>query len=560
MSGTGPGQERGDLPTRILRGGTVQEVLERLQSTGMSTVSATSLTNSTLDDAVALTDAQRRSVIWEWCLHREAFRIAPRMLLISPLVLMELYCLFFWPGRWQSNQGRQFLQIVFGVASILILGGGASYAAQAVCWEVSAELRELVRLTGIGPLTLLFCKTAARWWTIACSVLLLAPLVGFAVTLGGVTNAQLAACGWGLLMLATLTAGMAAFAGISSTDSQNSSTAAATGTLVLILLYHMVFWFSAALIGLISWWVTGSWQVPSGPWRTAFDFQWQSAPIAVMMRASLSPELFSPLNPSYWIHFLTALFGFRVAAVVMVNRFNSIRSPGNAESESVNATSESTTGRPRFLIDPLLWKDAHVLSGGFPSRRRWTVVYGLLAVGVLVAGFHSLNRDLPLALGIIAECAFPVIFAVRLDALIAVEFRQQTWQGLMLLPIERRKYLTAKLRAVAWEQRAALLPVGLAVAIAVPRAPAAVLMTGVIAILFGTLLCQVSAIYYLTSRYWWTGLVQVGSVITFIFVCVLFWNHFPAWISFLMTVTLTIVMLLSVQGFLETTLRNWTEP
>ena len=67
----------------------------------------------------------------------------------------------------------------------------AVHASQSICWEVSPELRELVRLTGIGPVTLLCCKSLARWSTIGISVLLLAPLQCFAFAPGGVTATQL---------------------------------------------------------------------------------------------------------------------------------------------------------------------------------------------------------------------------------------------------------------------------------------------------------------------------------------------------------------------------------
>ena len=101
------------------------------------------------------------------------------------------------------------------------------HAARAVCWEISTEIRELVRLTGIGPIQLLLCKSLARWISIACSLLVLLPLVLFALTLGGTSMTQVVAYGWGLLMLAVLTASFALLAGVLANSSQNVGTTAA---------------------------------------------------------------------------------------------------------------------------------------------------------------------------------------------------------------------------------------------------------------------------------------------------------------------------------------------
>ncbi len=456
--------------------------------------------------------------------------------------------------------------VLVGIAAMMILGGGAIHASQAFCWEVSPELRELVRLTGIGPVTLLCCKSLARWSTIGCSVLLLVPPVSFAITLGGVTTAHLGACGAVLLMLTALMTGMALVAGVSATDSQNSSTTAVMGTFLLLLLYHVMFWLTAVVVYLGYREANGGdWgPIPFNSWwRIPYDFAWQSAPVTVLVRACRSPDLFSPLSPSYWIHFLTALFGFRMASVVMINRFRSVRGPTEADLEATRpATMSVGSGRPRCSDAPHFWKDTQILAGGYRSQRFLGLIYGLIAFAVLFVGVAAPREheaEYSLRLAIFAECAWPVIFAFYLDGLISIEFREQTWQSLILLPIDRRTLLWAKVRAVAWQQRAILLPVGVAVAFGLPRAPGPVLMTGVIATLAGMLMCQVSAVHYLTPRYWWAGPVQAGVILGLIVTCLLLWLTFNLWVSFFMTVTLMVVTVVAVQSYLETKLESWTE-
>lgn len=506
----------------------------------------------------ALTYRQRIAVLWAWCLCREALLILPQTIPVAPLLLIVLFRNLFFTDQWYPNQGRDCLRVLFATAVLLVLGGGATHAAQAICWEVSNELRELVRLTGIGPLALLCCKSLARWVTIGCSVLVLTPLVCFTMTLGGANTAQLAAYGWGLLMLTLLTASMAALAGVISTESANTSTTAAMTTFILMLLYHMLFWMTALAILIATWLATGDWSAPhTSWWQSLADLPWQSAPVMVILRISSAPELFDPLSPSYWMHFLAACCIFRYAAIIMINRFRSLTSTDHAESSEVSEGSV-VTGRPRCGAAPLYWKDAYVLIG-LRSRRSWNVVYFLLANVVVFSGLLQWNTTLPLAVGIIAECACPILFAVRFDSLLSAEFRQKTWHDLMLLPIDRSSVLWAKAQAICWEHQLAALPIGIAIAFAALRDPTVIFMTGVIAALAGVLLCQVSAIYYVTAKHWWSGPSQMLGFLTLVVFCAVIWVNFPIWPGFIMVVAILGVTTIPIQQFINQSLDRWME-
>lgn len=503
------------------------------------------------------TDRERMMVFCEWCLRHEAFSLDRQAMVVAPLGLIAAYSIQSLFILSSANSGRTVLRLLFALATLAIIGGGAMHAARAVCWEISAEMRELVRLTGIGPIRLLLCKSLARWISIGCSVLVLLPLVLFALTLRGASVTQAIACGWGLLMLATLMASFAAFASVLSNASPNKGATATMSTFLLILLYHMVFWISNLLITLFCS-ATGGWQVPDNSWVQAlYDFQWRAIPLTVMYHISQSPDLFSPLDPAYWVHFITAAYVFRMTSVILVNRFNAQGSEDHVDTpDDAPAETAETVSRPRCGVDSFFWKDAYVLSSN-GVQRTWSVLYFNLAIAVVVSGMNRWQGPVTLIVGIIAECLWPVIFAMRFDSLLSAEFRQRTWDSLMLLPIDRSQLLKAKLKAVLWEHQLVWLPVILAVGFAFPYHPQAVFMTGVLASLIALLLIEVSANQYVTPQIWWAGPVQMLGVLLIIVVSVILWLVFPAWVSFSMTAALLIFAVVIGWQYIKDCLEDW---
>ena len=503
------------------------------------------------------TDVQRTWVFWEWCVRQEVRSFPSYAYLLGALVVALEFRTWPWIFRWHLNQGRELFEALYVAACMLILLGGGRLAGPAVCAEVSSEMRELVRLTGIRPLAMLWCRMLARWSTVGCMLLIMVPGVCLARTLGGVSATQLYACACGLLLLFVLTAGMAAVAGVSTVDSENAPTTAAILVFLLMLIYHSMFGFTSLFIALVNWWLTGDFfaLIPLQTWqRVIYNFALEATPLSALIRAAQIPESFSPLAPSYWIHFVAAFFCFRMAAVVMRNRFRSLRTSNDVSSEHSGSSTQHDSGRPRCTDDPLFWKDAHVLSKGRRSQRRWDLAYGLIAGAVLAVGLLQWNAELILGLGIIAECLWPVSFAVRADALLAAEFRHKTWESLMLLPIDRRHLLMAKWRAVAWEHRASAIPVLIAVAFALPRAPAPVAMIGVIALLAGLIFSQFSVLVALMPRILFSG------VLVFLIVgCVILWVTLDPWRSFCMTVALMVFISVASQMLIHHSLKNWDE-
>lgn len=525
-------------------------------STTIDTTSPSSL------HTAAPSDSERAWVLWEWCLRRETGRWLPQLMLLVPLVLLETLALFELTTDWHPNQGRNILNGIYVLAALVIVGGGTIHAAQAVCWEMSPELRELVRLTGAQPLPLLFCRTLSRWLTVGVAVLLLAPMVCFARCLGGATWEQLCAIGLALFMLATLTAAFALVAGLSATDAQNPAMTAAMGTFILLLLYHTIFWLASPLVFIARGLTTGDWSRPPFEpwWQACFDFGWQSTPIAVLISAARTPDLLSPLSPSYWLHFVAAFFAMRWAARVMIHRFQSSVTRQDSESVTAPTGTRAAPARPRCSELPLLWKDAEILAGGARGRRRWNIAAVVIAIGIVAINVANSDWHSAVPLAVLTLCALPIIYAVRVDALIAAEFRQQTWQSLMLLPIGRQSLYWTKLRAIARQQRWMLLPAAVALAFGCIEQPVALGMATVIAPIAGLLLCQVSAVYYFTRHEWWRSPIHAFLAVGLIMLCLVIWFNFPPWVSFFMTLLLLAVSYIPIQHYIGETLQDWTEP
>ena len=108
-------------------------------------------------------------VFAEWCLRREAPKWRPsvyRMTLLIPIVLAGLEAATIWPNLRHPGMGREAVRQLLFIAAVVVFVGGIQFASKAVCWEVSPEMRDLVRLTGLDAKTLLWSKTLACWWTI----------------------------------------------------------------------------------------------------------------------------------------------------------------------------------------------------------------------------------------------------------------------------------------------------------------------------------------------------------------------------------------------------------
>jgi hypothetical protein len=459
-------------------------------------------------------------------------------------------------SRSSPDQGRAIFESLYVFACGLILLGGANWCSPAVCAEVSSEMRELLRLTGIKPMTLLSCRMLARWSTIVWMLLIMLPVVCLARALGGVTTNELLACAASLLMLTVLTAAMACVAGVSVANSENGAKTATLLTLLLMLLYHSLFWLTSAIASLIDWFIESDflYGVPSQPWLDfLYDFSIRATPVGVLIRAAQSPDTFSVLSPEYWIHFLAGIWCFRMSAIVMRNRFRSLRSASDDDLVRSQSTGEIRI-RPRYTGDLLFWKDAYVLSGGMRAQRRCDWIYAMVAAGVVAIGMFSKNDAAIVVVGILALCVWPGTFAHRTASLLIMEFHQNTWSSLMLLPIDRNQLLVSKCKAVAWLHRAVVIPVLLAIGFAFPRGPWLISIAVLIAPLAAIMLSLVSCLEGLWPRLSSPSILVLAGI-----GLAAIWYSFGHWIGLGATIAGMGFLIVVTRSVIDYCLTNWDE-
>jgi len=526
-----------------------------------------------------------------WCLRREAPRWRPsiyRLTFLIPVALVWLEAATIWPYLRHPGMGAEATRYLLWIAASAVFVGGVQFASKAICWEVSPEMRDLVRLTGIESKTLLWATTLSRWWTIGWSLLLLLPLAMFARTLGGVSFDQLLAGAYGLALLAALTGGFGMLAGVLTVDAKNPEKMASTATWLGLVIYNVAFMLLAQAIYWGNWLITGN--VPPSLDRLCQRIV-LCAPVVSLTNALRGPFLFTPSDPGYWLHFLTAIACAGLATLAIELRFRSSAKPVDADSSDglpslhLSKTGESAQApnhevapvrvarqvasgrRPRCSDRPFFWKDVYVLSDERKWFKTWTLFYFAATIGVMLLSVVSSDNSERYRLAVMAIPSIVVvaiILSVRFDALLTAEFRDRTWGGLMLLPVDPVDLLRTKLWAAMFEQRFAVLPVGAAqVALLMIGPQEAIVvagMTSVIAIIVSGLLCQMSCINQLLGKAWWVGPCQTIGFIAAIVGAFAIWLKSGLWPGFLLTSAFLAGVVLVLQfGCVNRLARNWVE-
>ena len=514
-----------------------------------------------------------------------------------------------WPNLRHPGMGREAVRQLLFIAAVVVFGGGIQFASKAVCWEISPEMRDLVRLTGLDAKTLLWATTLSRWWTIGWSLLLLLPLAMFAYTLGGVTSDQLLAGAYGLALLAALTGGFGMLASVLTADAKNPEKTATNMTSLGLIFYN----FSFVLLAQAIYW--GSWLI-AGDASPSLDRLCKrislSTPTVSLMNALRSPDLFDPADPGYWFHFLAAIGCAALATLAIELRFRSSASAADAtasdglpslqfsKQERADLESglscpsgsgdEERTGksahppsyeaasaripipvasgrRPRCSDRPFFWKDVYVLSDERKWLNTWTLFYCAATVGVLflsVVSTDNSDRYRIVVMAVTSVVLAAILLSLRFDALLTVEFRDRTWGSLMLLPVDPLHLLRTKLWAAMWEQRFVTLPMGVALVALLMVGPEEAIvgagMTAAIATLVCCLLCQTSCINQLLGKKWWAGPCQALGFIAILVASIAIWLNCGLWPGFVLTGTfLAGIMLVLHFSCVNPLARDWIE-
>ena len=458
-------------------------------------------------------------------------------------------------------------------------------------------MRELVLATGVDLRNLLWSTTVARWWTIGWSIVLLMPLVAFAITLGGVSNWQLQSAACGLILLAALTAGMGMLCSLLMANSKNLERATSSATMIGLLIYDRLFATISAGIYFFNTIVLGD----LSPSLDLFCSKLAALGPGVNLHQSMFNHLlFEPSSPGYWFHFFTAAGCAALATLLVDWRFKSSptldtppeKSPvirhkrqvvlrpksklgiafvldsdmdaGGIEESEGQASSQACQQR-RCTNHPFFWKDVQILSDERKWLNSWSVLYWIAALGFIMLCFYPKElpfRTVVVAIGSLAWIG--LITALRFDALLTTEFRDRTWGTLMLLPVDPVEMLHAKFYATVWEQRYAAVPAGLSLAGLFLFAPyVAIWATGIVAAysaIICLLLCQMSCINQFLGKAWWVGPSQIVGCIALIIVTVFIGAILGDWAGAIGSALFLLFVAVTMQlGCIHPLARDWIE-
>lgn len=507
-----------------------------------------------------------------WSLRHEATRWQPALLILLPLLLAGVLAATTWPrlGVRFEMPGRTAMRHLFWVAALTIGFGGIQYASKAVCWELSREMRDIVRMTSLNAQTLLWTKTLTRWGTIGWSLLLLLPLAMLACTLGGVTRDQLLAAACGLALVAALAGSIAMLAGVLTCNSQNPEKMATNFTGTILVIYNFAFPAASQAVYWGYRYATGEMTPSVQLLCTRITLCSPSVSASQMLT---SPGLFSPLDLGYWLHFVTAACCAGMASLAIHFKWKGDLSDGpfaarEADSGRPSSAKSAVTGRPRCSDHPFFWKDVYILSDERKWVNTWSLFYGAALIGIValnVLMFQTPDYSaMTVVVSIVSLIAAALVVSVRFDALLTAEFRDRTWGSLMLLPVEPCDLLLTKLWAALWEQRFAMLPVGAALISLVsapPQEAFAVGMAAVLAPLACGLLCQMSCINQLLGKKWWVGPVQAVAFIAVLVGSIALWSVCGVVAGFAVTTVLLLGVCFAVHyAFVQPLARSWSEP
>ena len=498
-----------------------------------------------------------------YCLHQEASKMLNYWPLLTPLLISGIAFVRaarfgFRPGFGAALGAAMVAQFI-GLAVVFVAVGGIRYASIAVCWEFSREQRDLVRLTGIDPATLFWCRVSSRWLTICLSIVLILPLVMLARTFGEVPLSQWYSGACALFLSFALTAGFASIAGLVDHQTNNTEKSIAARTTQFLILYHALFGVCAVIVPAFRWFATGQFDLPAGsPSERMFSFILNLAPVSVITRAICSSGLFSPFEPSYWIHLPVAAACLRLASGSFRNAFQITTEgdeskPPQSISRPIKAAPQST--RPRCSDQPFFWKDAYILGRGKFGRTVWIANSFIATLGVL----YLVVTFSPLVVAIFTLLVAMSLLAIRFDTLLNAEFREQTWGSLMLLPVSPYVILLAKLKAAVWERWAVFVPVGITVVASLRDNCNSMLMAASIGMLVGILMIQISIVNQFNVKNTWVGSIIGTSSLFIIGFLVIIWASQDPLASFALTIITLSIAAFVLFANIDIRLQNWTE-
>ena len=391
---------------------------------------------------------------------RQESRLLSHHLIRAAMVGMMLYLLLLQLAGFNrmSAAGLTLIKNVMSCCYWCLTMLGIMYFSVAITEEKEEETLPLLRMTGVRNVTLLLGKSLPRLAVVLLLILVAAPFLMLAVTLGGVLREQIIGSLLGLMCYAFCLsqAGL-----LASTVCRNSSRAISAATLIWVLLE-----FGSWMIWLIA--IAGNRGLilgrnfgngPPGPVTTFL--MWTQAKLwnCTMWKASesyLSIERGDSIFHPQMLFHLTmgaALFGL---SWLLFERFNQ-HAIANGAAAAIGPKATGQRKNADKAVRPwdkaLAWKSWQLIGGGI--RRFWmgiialpalciTIVFCIgLAVGDMASGYVY---GIVLMVGGVGAMA--VMLARLFGTVLSSEVKDQTLVSLFLLPQSTRSIMMQSMRGL----------------------------------------------------------------------------------------------------------------
>ena len=280
-------------------------------------------------------------------------------------------------GSATGAPGLEFFTAVVYVNLAFITLAGVSYFASAIAEEKEEMTLGLLRMTRLSPLAILLGKAASRWIGVSLLLLVQLPFTFLAVTLGGVSMAQI------LAGYATLLAYLAFVSGLAVLCSLLAPTTAKAGCLVgaALIVFCLAPSGGNALLDLL---VGKGWLLKNGPVQTELQ-SWlalvqKSSPIERVQEILATGFSGAPLGFQVLTNAAMGISLFLVAWPLFdwLTREQKEATPYRG----LLSTRRRFFSPGRAWRDALMWKDFHFLTGGLVIMISKFILYGALIVGV----------------------------------------------------------------------------------------------------------------------------------------------------------------------------------
>jgi len=347
-------------------------------------------------------------------------------------------------SRSQGAPGLIFFGAVISLQVICITLVGLSFFASAITEEKEEETLGLLRMTNLNPLSILLGKSTSRLCGALLLLVVLLPFTLLAITLGGVSLAQIVAA---YCTLGAYTFFLCNLALLWSVLAANTARAA------LLTIASLVFIFTSGhLLGTL---------------HSAFlKYRWMTAgsgldrvtEAAAGMAAAISPVgrltvilstgfSAAPAGWQVWSNLALGIACFLIAWAAFTRCADRASDGTTAASPRRRVLGLRLRRPPRPWKNALAWKDFYFLSGGTPGFLVRLLGYGVPTVWMIVnttPKWANQTWEVPMVRGL-ASFAIVVELAVVASRVFRTELSAQTWSSLALIPMTVRQIARRKL-------------------------------------------------------------------------------------------------------------------